>query len=114
MFLGVLRAVLHIPGARSLKDGRRVSASLTDRLRQRFEVSVHEVDASEVATRRTLAITTAGDDPRALRSVLDRVRAFVDSAPDSVPVRIDVDVFPWHPSDEGLIADPRWDEVDDG
>lgn len=113
MFVGVLRVVLHVPGARSLKDGRRVASSLIDRMRSRFDASVHEIEPCEIATRRTLAITTAGDDPRTVRASIDKMRAFVESAPDSVPVRIDADVFPWHAGDDGLIPDLRLGGEDD-
>jgi len=53
MFVGLARVVLQIPGARSLKDRRRVVKSLKDRLRARLPVSVAEVgdvEAWQVAT----------------------------------------------------------------
>lgn len=43
MFVGVARVVLQIPGARSLKDRRRVVKSYKDKLFARFKVSVAEV-----------------------------------------------------------------------
>ncbi|HEX9622550.1 MAG TPA: DUF503 domain-containing protein [Polyangiaceae bacterium] len=43
MFVGVARVVLQIPGARSLKDRRRVVKSYKDKLFARFRVSVAEV-----------------------------------------------------------------------
>ena len=101
IFIGVLRAVLHIPGARSLKDGRQVAHSLRDRIRHRFEVSVHEVEPSESASRRVLLVTTAGNDGRVITATLDRVRALLYASGDAVVVDVDVDVFRWHPAAEG-------------
>lgn len=98
IFVGVARAVLHIPGARSLKDGRQVSVSLRDRVRQRFDVSVHEVEPSEDAARRVLVVTTAGNDGRVIRATLDRVRALMEAQGDAIVAHVDVDVFRWHPS----------------
>src|SRR5215470_594519 len=43
MFVGVARLVFSIPGARSLKDRRRVVKSLKDRVRARLPVSLAEV-----------------------------------------------------------------------
>jgi uncharacterized protein len=43
MFVGVARLVLSIPGARSLKDRRRVVHAFRDRARSRLSVSIAEV-----------------------------------------------------------------------
>ncbi len=96
-FIGVLRMVLHIPRARSLKDGRQVLVSLRDRVRHRFDVSVNEVEAGEIASRRVLVVTAAGSDGRLLRSTLDKVLAFAEQSVDAVIVDAAVDVFPWTP-----------------
>ena len=53
MFVGVARFVLQIPGARSLKDRRKVVKSFKDRVRARLPVSVAEVgdvERHQVAT----------------------------------------------------------------
>lgn len=53
MYVGVLRIVLSIPGARSLKDKRQVVRSFRDRARARLSVSIAEVgdlDRHQVAT----------------------------------------------------------------
>lgn len=103
--IGVMRLVLHVPGARSLKDGRQVLHSVRDRVRHKFEVAVAEVDPSEIASRRVLVMTTAGNDARLIRSILDRIRAFVESTPELVVAQVDVDVFSWHPPEDRWVAD---------
>ena len=47
---------LYLPESRSLKDKRQVLKSLKDRLHNRFNVSVAEVDHSELWQRSTLAL----------------------------------------------------------
>lgn len=94
-----MRLVLHVPGARSLKDGRQVSNSVRDRVRARFDVSVHEIEAGEVAGRRALLITTGGDDARLIRATLDRIRSLVESNGNAIVVDAAIDVFPWGPPD---------------
>jgi uncharacterized protein YlxP (DUF503 family) len=98
LHVGVLRAVLHVPAARSLKDSRRVIVSLRDRVRSQFAVSFHELPAGERADRRVAVVTTAGSDARLVRSSLDQVRAMFESC-DALVVSLDVDVFGWHPGD---------------
>lgn len=113
--IGVLRLVLHVPGARTLKDGRQAVVSLRDRLRHRFDVSVHEIEPSERATRRVLIVTTAGHDARLIRSILDRVRGAAESSGQVLLAEVDVDVFPWQPRDRDWIPlDPSGSGDGDG
>jgi uncharacterized protein YlxP (DUF503 family) len=96
IFVGVLRIVLFIPGARSLKDGRAALLSIRDKVRHRFDVSAHEI-ASDLPARRTLVFTTAGSDAKAIRSSLDRIRSFVEASDLARAAEVDADVFPWQP-----------------
>ncbi len=59
--------------AQSLKDKRRVVASLKDRLHREHQVSVAEVDQLDSIQRAILGITMASNDARHARSVLDRI-----------------------------------------
>lgn len=89
--------VLRINGARSLKDRRQVVRSLRDRVRHRFEVTWHEVEASDSPTRCEVVCTTGGNDARLIRSILDKVHGFVEASGEAWPDAVDLDVFPWHP-----------------
>jgi uncharacterized protein YlxP (DUF503 family) len=104
IFVGVLRIVLFIPGARSLKDGRAALASIRDKVRHRFDVSAHEMP-SDLPARRTLVFTTSGSDAKAIRSVLDRIRSFVEASDLARAAEVDADVFPWLPSH---VMDGSW------
>ena len=70
-WVGVVRLVLEVPGARSLKDKRRVVHQVRDRLRARRNVSVAEVGHLEHHSRAVMAIAMVGNDARHLRSALD-------------------------------------------
>lgn len=95
--IGVLRLVLRIPGARSRKDRRQAIRSLADRMRHRFDVTVNEIDRGEQPTMAILVVTTAGNDGRLIRSILDQATAFAETVGLVGVVGIDVDVFRWHP-----------------
>ncbi|MDD2427382.1 MAG: DUF503 domain-containing protein [Eubacteriales bacterium] len=47
MFILVMRFVIRIPWAHSLKDKRKVKRSLVDSMRNRYNVSAKEVEAQE-------------------------------------------------------------------
>jgi uncharacterized protein YlxP (DUF503 family) len=104
IFVGVLRLVLEVPGARDLKQRRQGVISVRDRIRRRFEVSVHEVGSSEDPQRRTLVITTAGGDSRELRSVLDQCAGIARDHPEVRAAEVQVDVFRWEASAEDWAA----------
>ena len=44
MVIGIARVVLHIPGARSLKDKRQVMKSLVAQVQRQFGVSIAEIE----------------------------------------------------------------------
>ncbi len=72
-WVGVLRLSLRIPGARSLKDKRRVVAQYRDRLRAKKNLSVAEVGHHEEHGNAILAVASVSNDQRLLRSILDQV-----------------------------------------
>ena len=59
--------------ARTLKDKRRVILSLKQRMRNRFNVSVAEVEHTDKAQRCGLGVAMIAQEARALHSQLDQV-----------------------------------------
>jgi uncharacterized protein len=68
--IGLLTLDLHFPGARSLKDKRQALRSLETRLRNRFNVSVAEVEYQDLWQRARLAIVSVNTDHAHLDSTL--------------------------------------------
>ena len=81
MVIGLLQASLSIPEARSLKDKRSVLRSLKDRIHNRFNVSVAEIDGQDLWRRSALGVAVAGTDGRHLQSVLSSVVKFIEGSP---------------------------------
>jgi uncharacterized protein len=69
---------LRIPGSRSLKQKRHVVAGLTSALRQRFPVSVAEVDHHDLWQRAAIAVAAVGADQHHLRRVMHEVEKLVE------------------------------------
>ena len=80
MVVGVLRFRLTVFEALSLKDKRRVTKSLKDRLGERHNVSIAEVDDLDRRQAATFGVAMVANDRRFVQSALDRivdeVRAF--------------------------------------
>ena len=73
MVIGLLTLDLHFPGARSLKDKRQALRSLMDRIRQRYNVAVAEVEHQDLWQRSRVAVVALNTDRGHLDSTLDRI-----------------------------------------
>lgn len=84
MIVGVLRIRLGLFEARSLKDKRRVTKSLKDRLGARHNVSIAEVDDLEHWQAATLGLAMVANEARfvesALAKIVDEIRAYPHAA----------------------------------
>ncbi len=80
MVVGVLRVRLGVFEARSLKDKRRVTKSIKDRLANRHNVSIAEVDDLDHRQAATLGLAMVANEARfvesALSRIVDEIRAF--------------------------------------
>ena len=73
MVIGILQVELAIHHAQSLKDKRRVVASLKDRLHREHQVSVAEVDDLDSHQRAVLGVTMASNSVPHCQSTLDHL-----------------------------------------
>jgi uncharacterized protein YlxP (DUF503 family) len=79
MHVGIARLELLMAENASLKDKRMVVRSVTQRVRNRFNVAVAEVDTQDVWEVATLGIVCVSDDPRHSNEMLSKVLAFIES-----------------------------------
>jgi len=115
IYVGVLRMVWSIPGARTLKDRRQAVSSLRDRLRHRYEVTFAEVDRSNRPTRQVVVLTMAANEAPLIRNIFDKIVGFVGRNGRVILSGVDVDVFRWHPevptwADPEPTFPPTWPE----
>jgi hypothetical protein len=71
--VGVLRIDVAVFDAQSLKDKRRVLQSVKQRLRDKFNVSVAEVDYGDSIKRGQLGVALVCLDTRSLHAQLDKI-----------------------------------------
>jgi len=69
---------LDIPASGSLKDKRRVVQSALSRVRQKFAVSIAEVDALDQWDHALIGFAVVSNDGLHARQVAERVVAFVE------------------------------------
>lgn len=79
MIVGLCRIDLFLPESRSLKAKRQVIKGLKDRIRNRFNVSVAEVEHQALWQRATLGLAMVSEEKgyvdRTLQQVLNLVQA---------------------------------------
>ncbi len=83
MVVGILQFELHINGAESLKDKRRVINSVKDRLHREHQASVAEVAGQELLNSAVLGLAVVGSEGKYIAQVLDRVLLKLRQLPDA-------------------------------
>jgi uncharacterized protein YlxP (DUF503 family) len=75
--IGSLVMKIHIHDSGSLKEKRMVVRSLKEKLRNKFNVSVSEVDNQDLWQMATVAVVTVGPDKKHVENVLQNILNFV-------------------------------------
>ncbi|MBV8812806.1 MAG: DUF503 domain-containing protein [Acidobacteriaceae bacterium] len=77
--IGILTLDIHVESSHSLKEKRHVIKSLKDRLRQRFNVSVAEVDHLDSWQASVVVAVTVSNDRVHAEQILHAVEAHAES-----------------------------------
>jgi len=77
MIVGLLTLELHVPEANSLKSKRAVVKSLIDRIKNKFNVSVAEVDAQNLWQRCIIGIAFVSNETVMINRVFEKIRTLV-------------------------------------
>ena len=78
MIVGAALVEIHVHGSQSLKQKRGVVRSITQRVRNRFNLSVSEVGGQGTWQRAVLGLTAGGATAGPVRSVLERAVEFIE------------------------------------
>lgn len=73
MVIGLCTIELHIAGAQSLKDKRRILKGLLDRVKAHHNVSIAEIDNHDIWQRSTVAFVCVANERKRTDQVLNSV-----------------------------------------
>ena len=93
MVVGSLEITLQAPWVHSLKEKRMIVRSLVAKIRNKFNVSVHEVDEMDSHQTIVLGITTGSNSQIQIQKVLDFVINFIEEDYDLITEDIIIDFF---------------------
>ncbi len=94
--------MLQIPGARSLKDRRRVVKSFKDRVRARLPVSVAEVGDVELRQVATLGLAVVSGDASRCREVLSSATSIAGGLSDALVADVATEVMSFGTGGSGV------------
>ena len=77
MLLGICSINLYLPGSRSLKDKRNVIKSIKLRIRNKFNVSVSEINNYGLWKKTNLGIAGTGNENKYLNNVINEIIKFI-------------------------------------
>lgn len=89
MHVGICKLKLRIPENQSLKGKRMVLKSIIARVRNKFNVSIAEVEDQDVWQMATLGIACLSNDSRQANRVMSTVIDFI------CHTRLDVEIVDW-------------------
>ncbi|MBN1755317.1 DUF503 domain-containing protein [bacterium] len=78
MEIGICSVELYIPSVLSLKGKRMILKSLLTKIRNKYNVSISEVDHNDLWQRSTLTMVTVANDRKRVDQVLNNVRKFIE------------------------------------
>ena len=93
MIIGVLTFTLYLHGNRSLKGKRQVSSSLKQKLRNKFNLAVSEIDALDEHERLVLAAVTLANETARVESTLQKALAMVEATVSEEVADVAIEVF---------------------
>ncbi|MCW3096643.1 MAG: hypothetical protein JWL77_2261 [Chthonomonadaceae bacterium] len=93
MHIGTLTVVLYLHAAESLKDKRHVVKSLIETTRQKFNISIAEVDDLDKWRKATIGIAFVANDKAYVNRVLDKVVNTLESNPAVEVGEVELELF---------------------
>ena len=93
MTVGIARITLFIPESHSLKEKRMVMRRVKDRVRNKFNAAIAEVEEQDLWQRGVVGLALVGNDRRFVESALDEVVRFVRDMTETTNVEREIITF---------------------
>ncbi len=122
MIVGAAVVEIHVHGSQSLKQKRGVVRSITQRVRNRFNISVSEVGGQGTWQLAVLGLATVGNDARIVRRVLERACEFIEDLHLAEVLSSDIELtslphgeagLPWTEDEAEPDCAPREEDLED-
>jgi uncharacterized protein len=96
MYVGIIRVVLQIVGARSLKDKRSVVRSFKEKAQAKLRISVAEVAAHDTLNQAVLAAAIVSKDAEPCNEVFAKFSQMANTLRDATLADVQTEIIPFH------------------
>lgn len=93
MIVGSVKLVIHTPWVHSLKEKRMVVKSLCAKTRNKFNVSVAEVEEQDIHQITVLGISAVSTDMKQTERILDEVVRFIEGSTEGEITKIERELY---------------------
>ncbi|KQC12202.1 MAG: hypothetical protein APR63_03140 [Desulfuromonas sp. SDB] len=93
MCIGIIKISLAIDWAFSLKDKRQAVKSITNKLKNKFNISISEVDHHQYYNRALIAIVMVGKDKQYVEPKLHHIVKFIEQNRDVNLDGVDIEFY---------------------
>jgi uncharacterized protein YlxP (DUF503 family) len=93
MKIGLCVIDLYLPGTNSLKGKRQILKSIKDRIRNKFNVSIAEIEDNEKWRKTKIGVVTINNDSSQIDSILQSVIKFIDGFYPAQIVNYQIELF---------------------
>jgi uncharacterized protein YlxP (DUF503 family) len=93
LIIGTVLIELHIPGSTSLKAKRSVLNRIKERLKNRFNASVSEVDYQDLWQRAAIGVAVVGIEKRVVESTLSNIVRQVETESRAEITQVQTDFY---------------------
>ena len=93
MVVGICRVELSVPNSFSLKDKRRVLKSTIKRARNKFNISISEIDSNENWQRAILGISSLSNNSHYTNKILNGVINYLEKERDLIIINYSIELF---------------------
>lgn len=93
MIIGVLTLEFRLHGNRSLKGKRKIAQSLKQKLRNKFNVAVAEIESMDVHEKLVLGVVTTANATERVESRLSKALAMIEAMSPAELTRCNTEIF---------------------
>ncbi|HEY4687595.1 MAG TPA: DUF503 domain-containing protein [Candidatus Subteraquimicrobiales bacterium] len=93
MKVGLAELELFLPESTSLKDKRRILKSIIDRVRNKYNVSIIEVNHFGLWQRATIAVANICKESKEIREIFSRIERLVEGFSQAEIIRREVHIL---------------------
>ena len=93
MVVGTLKIKIHTPWVHSLKEKRMVVKSICARVRNKFNVSISEVEEQDIHQIVVLGISYVTTDTAQADSIADHVIGFIENSTEGNIINIEREIY---------------------